>query len=173
MCLTFNGYARPSTANLSSNPAYAAPMSVYRGSRRAGSWLTFQLSRNRMTWKGRTSFPERLMMKMLCLSAHAQWATAQSKINLHVGGGGGGRLFVRGEGRSHLKQPPVDLIFNYMMKHLWGEDDGSVKPLHGPELRALANLAFIIRWPRRGWKWGASALWKDTTMVSSSQCSQQ
>lgn len=54
------------------------------------------------------------------------------------------------EGWALPKQPPVDSIFNYMMKHLWGETDGSVKLLHAPEVRAAANLAFIMRWLKRG-----------------------
>lgn len=49
-----------------------------------------------------------------------------------------------------LWRAPVDLIFNYMMEHLWGETDGAVKPLHALKVRAMVNLAFIMRWPRGG-----------------------
>lgn len=110
------------------------------GIRQEDPWLTFQFSRKRMTWKGRTLFPEQPLMKMLCFSVHTLWATVQSKCMLAQGMGGG----VYREDRCLCKQPPVGLIFNYMMKHLRSKADCMLQ-------RNVAQLISLL-WEEEGTK---------------------
>lgn len=104
------------------------------GIRQEDPWLTFQFSRKRMTWKGRTLFPEQPLMKMLCFSVHTLWATVQSKCMLAQGMGGGGVQ----RGPLSLQTAPGRLDFQL-------HDEASEKQgwLHAPEERGSANFTFM------------------------------
>lgn len=78
--------------------------------------------------------------------------------------GGGTPSWAR-RGLVSSETAPGRLDFQLHDEAFWGETDGSVKPPHAPEVRAAANLAFVMRWLKRGLKWGGRALWRGTTTL--------